>query len=264
MKPVFRPTLSLSRRTSGLWASSANSLVGLFSRRGTWAIMARGSTNPSIPIRISRVLPRHFRTLSQLGKHHARPAKQQYRKPSDAVNCNEGIVRQRANTGVSDYNGLQLELRSNQLWHQLTLRTNYTYSVISLTMLTISSNRRGRRYQRFLAKPCQFPTGTEHGLSGLDFPNSFTMTFYEQIPLFRSQEGLVGHLLGGWAVAGTYFITSGQTYTPIQFALNGGGPLYDNAFTAAFAGTVDQNFAPLQVESRSCYKYCRNFRGRCL
>jgi len=32
------------------------------------------------------------------------------------------------NTGVSDYNGLQLELRSNQLWHQLTLRTNYTYS----------------------------------------------------------------------------------------------------------------------------------------
>src|SRR5260370_36299643 len=44
------------------------------------------------------------------------------------INCNEGILRQRTNTGVSDHNSLQLELRSNQLWHQLSLRTSYTYS----------------------------------------------------------------------------------------------------------------------------------------
>ena len=159
------------------------------------------------------------------------------------INCNEGIVRQRTNTGVSDYNGLQLELRSNQLWHQLTLRTNYTYSKTTDNVDDIFGTGVGGSTSAFSQSQVNF-TGTEHGLSGLDFPNSFTMTFYEQIPLFRSQEGIVGHILGGWAVAGTYFITSGQTYTPIQFALNGGGPLYDNAFTAAFAGTVDQNLRP--------------------
>jgi hypothetical protein len=159
------------------------------------------------------------------------------------VNCNEGIVRQRTNTGVSDYNGLQLELRSNQLWHQLTLRTNYTYSKTTDNVDDIFGTGVGGSTSAFSQSQVNF-TGSEHGLSGLDFPNSFTMTFYEQIPLFRSQEGLLGHILGGWAVAGTYFITSGQTYTPIQFALNGGGPLYDNAFTAAFAGTVDQNLRP--------------------
>jgi hypothetical protein len=62
--------------------------------------------------------------------------------------------------------------------------------------------------------------------------------------MFRTQHGLVGHVLGGWTVSGTYFITSGQPYTPIQFALNGGGPNYDNSFVSAFYGTVDQALRP--------------------
>ena len=62
--------------------------------------------------------------------------------------------------------------------------------------------------------------------------------------MFRTQHGIIGHVLGGWAVAGSYFITSGQPYTPVQFALNGGGPDYDNAFVGAFYGTVDQALRP--------------------
>ncbi len=164
------------------------------------------------------------------------------------INCNEGVLRQRTNTGVSDYNGLQLELRSNQLWHQLTLRTNYTYSKTTDNVDDIFGTGVAGGTSAFSQSQVNF-TGSEHGLSGLDFPHTFSMTFYEQIPAFRSQQGLLGHVLGGWAVAGTYFITSGQPYTPIQFALNGGGPLYDNAFTAAFAGTVDQNLRPFLANS---------------
>jgi hypothetical protein len=44
------------------------------------------------------------------------------------VNCHEGIVRERTNTAYSDYNGLQLDLRSSQLFDQLTLHTSYTWS----------------------------------------------------------------------------------------------------------------------------------------
>src|SRR5260370_14811196 len=49
---------------------------------------------------------------------------------------------------------------------------------------------------------------------------------------------------GGWAVSGSEFIAAGQAYTPIEFALNGGGPNYDNAFVSAFYGTVDQALRP--------------------
>jgi hypothetical protein len=45
-------------------------------------------------------------------------------------------------------------------------------------------------------------------------------TFVEQIPGFRRQEGLTGHLLGGWELSGTYNIASGQPYTPIQYGLD--------------------------------------------
>src|SRR5260221_7211821 len=44
------------------------------------------------------------------------------------VNCNEGVIRQRTNSAYSDYNGVEMELRTQNLWRQLTMRANYTYS----------------------------------------------------------------------------------------------------------------------------------------
>ena len=61
--------------------------------------------------------------------------------------------------------------------------------------------------------------------------------------MYRTQHGVVGHILGGWTVSGTYFITTGQPYTATQFGLHGPGPDYDNAFTSAFIG-VDQALRP--------------------
>ena len=43
-------------------------------------------------------------------------------------NCNEGKIRERTNTAYSDYNGLQAEFRTTNLFHQLTMKTNYTWS----------------------------------------------------------------------------------------------------------------------------------------
>jgi hypothetical protein len=155
------------------------------------------------------------------------------------VNCNLGVVRLRRNSGFSDYNGLQLEFRSSQLWHQLALRTSYTFSKTTDNADDIFGTGLGSAFSQ---SQVNF-RGSEHGLSALDVPHSWSLTFYEQIPAFRSQHGVFGHILGGWALSGTYFITSGQPYTASQFALNGGS-FYDNAFTAAFIGTVDQSLRP--------------------
>jgi hypothetical protein len=162
------------------------------------------------------------------------------------VNCNEGIVRERTNTAHSDYGALQSELRVNNLWNQLTLKGTYTYSNTTDNVSEIFSTGGAGNSSAFSQSQVNF-TGDEHGTSGLDFPHSFGMTVTEQLPFFKSQHGLVGHVLGGWVVAGNYFITSGQPYTASQsFAncasgggacsANGPGNPYDAAFNGAFVG----------------------------
>jgi hypothetical protein len=163
------------------------------------------------------------------------------------VSCDLGVVRERTNSAYSDYNGVQLELRSNQLWRQLTMKMNYTFSKTTDNASEIFSTFGGGGTQAFAQNQLNF-TSAEHGLSGIDFPHSWTLTAYEELPFYRTQPGLLGHILGGWGISGTYFITSGQPYTPVQFALNAGvagqQPYYDNGMVNAFYSTLDQALRP--------------------
>jgi hypothetical protein len=130
-------------------------------------------------------------------------------------NCNQGIVRQRTNTAYSAYNGLQTEFRTTNLFNQLTMKATYTWS-------KTTDNASG-----------------EHGLSGLDFPQTGTLSFNEAIPAFKGQHGFAGHILGGWSVAGTYILQSGQTFTPVEaFAANFISPynISDQPFLDHFNG----------------------------
>ncbi|PYX68209.1 MAG: hypothetical protein DMG72_23395, partial [Acidobacteria bacterium] len=87
--------------------------------------------------------------------------------------------------------------------------------------------------------------GQEYGISGLDFRHTWTLSFSESLPFFRDQHGILGHALGGWALAGSYILQSGQPYSPVQFGYNaftggcGGGGCGDATFNGAFVGTVD-------------------------
>ncbi len=156
------------------------------------------------------------------------------------VNCNLGVVRLRTNTGVSDYNGLQTELRATNLANQLTLRTSFTWSKTTDNVSEIFSTFAGGNTDAFSQNPLDYVHG-EHGLSGLDIPKAWALSFYEDLPVFRGQAGVVGHLLGGWGLAGTYLIASGQPYSPAQFALNTstGGSVYDFPFDSAFIGVFE-------------------------
>ena len=161
--------------------------------------------------------------------------------------CNQGVVRERTNTGYSNYNGLQTEVRFNRLWKQLTLKSAYTFSKTMDNSSEIFSTG-GAGGTVFASQNQLNYKGAEYGLSGLDFPNNWNLTFIEELPFFRSQHGVVGHALGGWAVSGIYTLVSGQPYTPTQSFINcfsGGGACggipaednpYDSAFNTAFVG----------------------------
>ena len=107
-------------------------------------------------------------------------------------------------------------MRANNLWHQLLLTASYTWSKTTDNASEIFSNGAAGVTSAISQNPLNYTTG-EHGLSGLDFPQNFTINFVEQVPAYREQHGLTGRLLGGWAFAGTYFLASGQPYTPIQY-----------------------------------------------
>ncbi len=152
------------------------------------------------------------------------------------VNCNTGVLRRRTNTAVSDYEGLQLEFRATNLAHQLTLRSSYTWSKTTDNASEIFGTFAGGGSIAFSQNPLDFVRG-EHSRSGLDIPQNWTLSFYEEIPAFRAQHGIVGHVLGGWGVSGSYIISAGQPYTPQQFALN--STYFDSAFNGGFNGGAE-------------------------
>ncbi len=161
-------------------------------------------------------------------------------------NCNLGVSIQIGNYGYSDYQAFQAQFRTTALEHQLTLITAYTYSkTTDNASAAFQSTFAGGSSLAFAQNPFNYEGG-EHGISGLDFPNSWTVSFNEAIPAFRHQHGIVGHVLGGWNVAGTYALTSGQTYTPIQYYLQatsyfaqGEAPPDDYVFNSSVVGVYD-------------------------
>lgn len=157
------------------------------------------------------------------------------------ANCELGVVRLRANTGYSDYHGLQTEFRGTNLADQLTIRTAYTWSRTTDNVSEIFGTAAGGNTLAFSQNPLDYTTG-EHGLSGLDIPHTWTLSFHEEIPAYRDQRGVAGKILGGWSVAGSYILASGQTYTPAQVCLNycsSGIQYNDVTFANTFIGTYE-------------------------
>lgn len=131
------------------------------------------------------------------------------------VNCNEGVVSFRNNSGFSNYQALQTEFRANNLFKQLTVRAGYTFSKTLDNVSEIFSTG-GAGTTTSLAQNPLNTSGAEYSFSGLDFPHTFTLTGVEELPMFKEQHGVVGHLLGGWSVSGSYIWESGQTFTPVD------------------------------------------------
>ena len=158
------------------------------------------------------------------------------------VNCGNGVIRSRNNTGYSYYNGVQVELRANNLFKQLTVRTGYTFSKTLDNVSEIFSTFGGGNTVAFAQNPLDFKKG-EYSFSGLDYPHTWTILFTEELPFFKEQHGFAGHLLGGWALAGNYILESGQRYTPSQIfaaSATANGNYYDAAFFSSFNGGIEQ------------------------
>lgn len=142
-----------------------------------------------------------------------------------------GLIRSRENTGESWYHGLQARY-NGRIFNQLTLGAAYTFSktidnaseIFSFGEIAIAANPFDLKNR-------------ERGLSGNDRRHASALNFIWDVPMYKNQKGLVGHVLGGWQLNGTYNLASGRPFTPSQFFNVFGLPTYqDFTFTATFFG----------------------------
>jgi Carboxypeptidase regulatory-like domain len=153
--------------------------------------------------------------------------------------CGPGVLRTRANSGFSNYNGVQVEYRANNIFKQLSFRTGYTYSKTLDNVSEIFSTGLAGNTIAFPQNPVS-PQNGEYSFSGLDYPHTWSLIITEQLPFYRDQHGVAGHILGGWTISANYLLQSGQRYTPAQLsevaASTSSGNFFDAAFVAAFVG----------------------------
>jgi len=137
------------------------------------------------------------------------------------ANCNFTKVVEYSNTGYSIYDGLQTQFRL-QNYHGFTGELSYTWShTIDNASEAFSANS-GLGTVFALAQNPFDVSKAERGNSSYDFPNLFNMLWVYDLPFRKGQNGLLGHLIGGWQINGTYRYSSGQPWTVLQGAGQGG------------------------------------------
>jgi len=136
------------------------------------------------------------------------------------ANCNFTKVVEYSNTGYSVYHGLQTQFRL-QNYHGFTGEASYTWShTIDNASEAFSANSGLGTVFALAQNPFDI-SKAERGNSSYDFPNLFNMLWVYDLPFKKGQSGLLGHLLGGWQINGTYRYSSGQPWTVLQSAGQG-------------------------------------------
>lgn len=115
--------------------------------------------------------------------------------------------------GHGNYNAGFITLKMND-WHGVTVQNNFTYSKALGTGAVVQATS-----EETAIDP--YNLNTQYGPQPFDRKLVDTLFFVYQPPYYRNQQGLLGHILGGW------------TFSPI-FTAGSGAPDFCNTNTGAF------------------------------
>jgi hypothetical protein len=114
-------------------------------------------------------------------------------------------VVSRATIFTSNYNSLQVSL--NRRFSQgLTLGVAYTWSKLLTT----------NPQDRSLGVADAYNLKGSYGLSTLNTPQILVISYVYELPFYRHDNSLVGHVIGGWELSGITNFQSGQSTTVTQ------------------------------------------------
>ncbi len=115
--------------------------------------------------------------------------------------------------GFSNYNALYISYRVND-FHGLTLQSNFTWSK------ALGTGELGQ-YNSSNTALNPFDMQANYGTQLFDYKYVYNLVMYYQTPWYKSQRGIVGHLLGGWTVSPLFQAQSGA---PVSAGYTEAGP----------------------------------------
>src|SRR5579864_5120247 len=116
-----------------------------------------------------------------------------------------GAITARIPAITSNYNSLQVSL-NRRFSKGLTLELGYTWSRLLTT----------NPFDRSLATYNTYDYKQSYGPSTLNTPQMLVVSYVYELPFYRNQQNLAGHLLGGWELSGITTIQSGQSTSVTQ------------------------------------------------
>jgi hypothetical protein len=116
-----------------------------------------------------------------------------------------GSIRSRNPIFTSNYNSLQISL-NRRFTNGLTLGAAYTWS----KLLTTQSVDRDSGVQD------SYNIKDAYGLSTLNTPQIFVLSYVYDLPFFRHEHNVQGYVLGGWEISGITNFQTGQSLTVTQ------------------------------------------------
>jgi hypothetical protein len=133
----------------------------------------------------------------------------------------------RTNGGSSNYQSFQVSA-NRRFSNQLSFTLSYTRSKFIDNTSDIFGSA-GNGLPQNTALPSIYGGLTaDRSVSNYDRPNRFTMTSVYELPFFHQQRSIVGHVLGGWQLAGVYSLESGAPINITNgFDADGLGGNYD-------------------------------------
>ena len=131
------------------------------------------------------------------------------------VNRTAAVVRLRANAGSSIYHSMQGSLEK-RLSRGFSAGLHYTWSSFIDTASEIFNPSSGE----VAVSQDSFNRNADRARSTYDRPHRLTGNFVYELPWYQNQQGLTGHLLGGWQLNGFFTFQSGAPFT----VLNGSDP----------------------------------------
>ncbi len=124
------------------------------------------------------------------------------------VNPNLETIRLRTNSGSSTYDAMQVSL-DKRLSNNFSAGVHYTWS----TFIDDGSEIFNPSSAEVAVAQDSFNRRADRGRSSYDRPHRFTGNFVYELPFYRSQDGFVGKVLGGWQVNSLFTFQSGAPFT---------------------------------------------------
>jgi hypothetical protein len=104
--------------------------------------------------------------------------------------------------GYGNYNALFVRFQTTS-WHGLTAIQNFTWGRALGTGFQVQATSSNTALT-------PFNLGDEYGPQSYDIRFIYNTAIYYSVPYFKSQKGVLGHILGGWTIAPLFTAQSGS------------------------------------------------------